>query len=207
MSVKKESMSVKKELICGVDEAGRGPLAGEVVAAAVVLGGNVIDGLRDSKKLSPKQRAKLAVIIRDECLAFGVGLATVEEIDQFNIRQATMFAMQRAVNDIVVCPDKVLVDGDFTPDFPYPAEALIGGDNISPEIMAASILAKTTRDEMMTVLDGKYPQYGFIRHKGYGTPEHLSALKEHGACPAHRKSFAPVKSVMPPGDDGEVKRL
>ena len=197
-------MSDKKELICGVDEVGRGPLAGEVVAAAVVLGDNVIEGLRDSKKLSPQRREKLAVIIRDECLAFGVGIGTVEEIDKYNIRQATMFAMQRAVHDIVICPDKVLVDGDFTPDFPYPAEALIGGDNISPEIMAASILAKTVRDEMMTMLDKEHPEYGFIRHKGYGTPEHLSALKEHGACPKHRKSFAPVKNVLPPAKEGGV---
>ncbi len=183
-------------LICGVDEAGRGPLAGVVVAAAVVLGGNNITGLRDSKKLSALQREKLAPIIREECLAFGVGVASVEEIEQYNIRQATMLAMQRAVNDVVICPDLVLVDGDFAPDFSYPARSLINGDNLSEEIMAASILAKTTRDNMMKELDVQYPQYGFCRHKGYGTAEHLRALEKYGACPAHRKTFAPVKKVL-----------
>ena len=186
----------KSVLVCGVDEAGRGPLAGPVIAAAVVLGGNCISGLRDSKKLSDARRRRLAVEIRDECLAYAVGAADVGEIDRYNIRQATMFAMQRAVHEIVVCPDLVLVDGDFAPDFPYPAKPLVGGDNISPEIMAASILAKTARDDIMIAMDAEYPQYGFIRHKGYGTAEHMRALSEHGACPAHRRSFAPVKKTL-----------
>ncbi|MGI9306310.1 MAG: ribonuclease HII, partial [Gammaproteobacteria bacterium] len=181
----------KTPLICGVDEAGRGPLAGPVVAAAVVLGGNRIAGLRDSKKLSDKERRRLAEIVREECLAFALGSADAEEIDSYNIRQATMFAMQRAVHDIVICPDLVLVDGDFAPDFPYPAKPLVNGDNLSPEIMAASILAKTARDDMMKLLDSQYPHYGFASHKGYGTAEHLRALSEHGASPAHRRSFAP----------------
>ena len=188
--------AAKKELICGVDEAGRGPLAGAVVAAAVVLGGNVIGGLRDSKKLSDSRRRELAPIIREECLAFAVAAADAEEVDNYNIRQATMLAMQRAVNGIVICPDSVLVDGDFVPDLPYSARALIGGDNICPEIMAASILAKTARDDMMLALDSRFPQYGFARHKGYGTPEHLRALREYGPCPAHRKSFAPVRATI-----------
>ncbi|MGI9298391.1 MAG: ribonuclease HII [Gammaproteobacteria bacterium] len=183
------------ELICGVDEAGRGPLAGAVVAAAVVLGGNAIAGLRDSKKLSDARRRELAPRIREECLAFALGAADAEEIDAYNIRQATMLAMQRAVNGVVICPDAVLVDGDFVPDLPYPARAVIGGDNICPEIMAASILAKTARDDMMLELDARFPRYGFARHKGYGTPEHLRALQKYGRCPAHRKSFAPVKNV------------
>lgn len=190
----------KDELICGVDEAGRGPLAGVVVAAAVVLGGNIIAGLRDSKKLSDARRRVLAPIIREECLAFAVAAADVEEIDTYNIRQATMLAMQRAVNGIIICPDIVLVDGDFVPDLPYPARPLIGGDNICVEIMAASILAKTARDDMMLELDVRFPQYGFARHKGYGTPEHLSALQKYGYCVAHRKSFAPVKNMKAAAD-------
>ena len=186
---------MRSELICGVDEAGRGPLAGPVVAAAVVLGGNVVAGLRDSKKLSDARRRALAPVIRDECLAFALGAADVEEIDAYNIRQATMTAMQRAVNGVVICPDAVLVDGDFVPALPYPARPLIGGDGICPEIMAASILAKTARDDMMAELDARFPEYGFARHKGYGTPEHLRALQKYGRCPAHRKSFAPVKNA------------
>ena len=183
------------ELVCGVDEAGRGPLAGPVVAAAVVLGDNVIVGLRDSKKLSARRREQLAAMIKLECLAFATGTASVEEIDNYNIRQATMLAMQRAVSGIVICPDIVLVDGDFAPEFPYPAKPLINGDNLSAEIMAASIIAKTERDAMMQALDVEYPQYGFVQHKGYGTAAHVAALDKHGACPAHRQSFAPVKNL------------
>lgn len=186
---------MKNELICGVDEAGRGPLAGSVVAAAVVLGGNEIHGLRDSKKLSDARRRELAPRIREECLAFALGAADSEEVDLYNIRQATMLAMQRAVNGIVVCPDAVLVDGDFVPDLPYPARAIVGGDNLCAEIMAASILAKTARDDLMLHLDSQFPRYGFARHKGYGTPEHLRALQKYGPCPAHRKTFAPVRNV------------
>ena len=182
-------------LICGVDEAGRGALAGPVVAAAVVLGGNHIEGLQDSKKLSEDVREELAPIIREQCLAFALGAATAEEIDKYNIRQATMFAMQRAVNGIVICPDMVLVDGDFAPDFPHPGRYLINGDNLCAEIMAASILAKTTRDNMMREYGAQYPGYGFARHKGYGTAAHLRALATKKPCPIHRQSFAPVAAV------------
>ena len=185
----------KNGLICGVDEAGRGPLAGAVVAAAVLLGGNSIAGLADSKKLTDARRRILKIMIEEECLAFAFGVATPDEIDKYNIRQATMLAMQRAVNGIVICPDSVLVDGDFVPDLPYPARPIVGGDGKIPEIMAASILAKTMRDDRMIELDARFPQYGFARHKGYGTPEHLRALQKYGPCPAHRKTFAPVRAA------------
>ncbi|MCH9705814.1 MAG: ribonuclease HII [Proteobacteria bacterium] len=186
----------KTLLICGVDEAGRGALVGEVVAAAVVFGAPPPAGLRDSKKLSPAQREILAVQIREHCLAYCVASATVEEIEQYNIRTATMFAMQRAVDGIIVCPDKVEVDGDFAPDFPYPAEAIIGGDDKVEAIMAASILAKTSRDQMMVKLDEKYPHYGFAQHKGYPTKYHLQMLEQYGICPEHRRGYAPVKAVL-----------
>lgn len=187
--------AVEQGLICGVDEAGRGPLAGPVVAAAVVLGDNKIAGLDDSKKLSPARREELAATIREECLAYAHGVASVEEIDRYNIRQATMFAMQRAVSGIVICPDLVMVDGDFVPDLPYPAQSLVGGDGIQPEIMAASILAKTMRDGMMKELCKKHPKYGFAGHKGYGTKKHLDSLFRYGPCPEHRMTFRPVKEA------------
>ena len=186
----------KRVLVCGVDEAGRGPLAGPVAAAAVVLGGNRIAGLDDSKKLRAERRVELAAAIKEGCLAYAAGLSDVGEIDRYNIRRATMFAMQRAVHGIMVCPDIVLVDGNFAPDFPYRAECVVGGDGKVEEIMAASILAKVYRDGLMSELDARYPQYGFIRHKGYGTAEHLRALEEYGACPAHRRSFGPVVRVL-----------
>ena len=189
-------MKTEAKFVCGVDEAGRGPLAGAVVAAAVVLGGNKIEGLRDSKKLSEQRRQQLAEIIREESLCYAVALADEKEIDRYNIRQATIFAMQRAITQIVICPDIVLVDGDFTPPCPYPAQAIVGGDDKVEEIMAASILAKTERDAMMLKLHAQYPHYGFASHKGYPTPEHLRALKEKGPCPAHRKTFAPVAAVI-----------
>ena len=190
-------MVEKFPLICGVDEAGRGALAGDVVAAAVVFGAPP-PGLRDSKKLSPARRDELAEQIREYCLAYAVGVATVEEIERYNIRQATMFAMQRAVQAIIVCPDEVQVDGDFVPDLPYPARAIIGGDNQVEAIMAASILAKTSRDNMMRQLADAYPQYGFDQHKGYGTGQHLARLKQYGACPAHRRRYAPVQALENP---------
>ena len=192
-------MNSKKEIICGVDEAGRGPLDGDVVAAAVVLGDKQINGLNDSKKLTAVKRDKLSILIRKEAVAFGIGISTVEEIDKFNIREATILAMQRAVIDMSFDPTKILVDGNFCPEFSYPAEFLIKGDTISQQIMAASILAKTVRDEMMTKSHEKYPEYGFIRHKGYGTVEHLNAIKNHGPCPIHRKTFAPVKDFYTSG--------
>ena len=182
-------------LVCGVDEAGRGPLAGPVVVGAVMLGPVRIRGLRDSKKLGARRREELAEEIREECMCWSLGVSAAAEVDEFNIRRATMFAMQRAVDGIVICPDLVLVDGDFTPDLPYPARAVVGGDGKVAEIMAASILAKAARDALMVELDGKYPGYGFARHKGYGVPEHLRALSELGPCPAHRRSFAPVRAA------------
>lgn len=183
-------------LTCGVDEAGRGCLAGVVVAAAVVFGGGTTPGLRDSKKLAAATRQRLAAQIREDCLAYAVAAATVDEINRFNIRQATMFAMQRAVSEIVVCPDLVQVDGDFVPDLPYPAEAICGGDDKVPAIMAASILAKVCRDSLMVELDREHPQYGFAKHKGYPTPQHVEALQRHGATPHHRIHFAPVRAVL-----------
>ena len=183
-------------LICGVDEVGRGCLAGEVVAAAVVFGSVVPPGLRDSKKLSPAKREELAEVIRQECMTFAIGTASVDEINKYNIRQASFFAMQRAVSAIVVCPDKVLVDGNAVPDLPYPAAAIVGGDDSEPTIMAASILAKVWRDGVMKELDASYPQYGFTRHKGYPTAEHIAALKKHGVTPHHRSEFAPVRNLI-----------
>lgn len=182
-------------LVCGVDEVGRGCLAGVVVAAAVVFGHVPPAGLRDSKKLPARERERMDAVIRDDCMAFAIGFAGVDEIDRYNIRNASGFAMQRAVSDIVICPDKVVVDGDFAPDFPYPAECVVGGDDIIPEIMAASIIAKVYRDKLMRELDAAYPQYGFADNKGYPTPAHLEAIRQHGVCEHHRRSFAPVAAA------------
>lgn len=190
-------MSSHPRLIVGVDEAGRGPLAGPVFAAAVLLGKAVIDGLDDSKKLSAARREQLSEVIIEECMTYGIACATVEEIDKLNILQATMIAMQRAVAAIVVVPNEVLVDGNVAPDLPYPVRTVPGGDAQIPEIMAASILAKVRRDSYMTELDREFPVYGFARHKGYPTPQHLQALRQHGACPHHRRSFSGVL----PADD------
>lgn len=188
-------MTKERVLVCGVDEAGRGPLAGPVVAGAVILGPSRVAGLRDSKVLGAARRTALAEEIREECMCWAVGVSGPEEVDAFNIRRATMFAMQRAVDGIVICPDLVLVDGDFIPDLPYPAKAVVGGDAKIAEVMAASILAKVARDAMMVELDGKYPGYDFARHKGYGVPAHMRALELLGPCPAHRRTFAPVRAA------------
>lgn len=182
--------------ILGVDEVGRGCLAGPVVAAAVLLGNEVIEGLADSKALSEAKRAQMSERIIEECIAYAFGESTVEEIDKVNILEATLIAMQRAVSGIVIVADEVLVDGDRCPDLPYPARAIVKGDASVPEIMAASIIAKHHRDQQMIELDKKHPEYGFAQHKGYGTPEHIEALKKHGPCPAHRTSFAPVREVI-----------
>jgi ribonuclease HII len=184
-------------LIAGVDEAGRGPLAGPVVAAAVILDDlHPIKGLNDSKKLSPKRREKLYDEIRAKALCCSVAQASVEEIDHLNILQATLLAMRRAVEGLRLKPHKVLVDGNRLPVLDVRAEAIVGGDAIVPAISAASILAKVTRDRWCQELDAQYPQYGFAGHKGYGTAVHLAALKAHGACPEHRKTFAPVAKVL-----------
>lgn len=184
-------------LICGVDEAGRGPLAGPVYAAAVILDpAKPIDGLDDSKKLSEKKRQQLALEIREKAFSFGIGFATVKEIDQFNILQATMLAMRRAVGALHVKPHEALIDGNRCPELALPARAIIGGDALEPAISAASILAKTTRDEVMMRLHVKYPQYGLDRHKGYDTAVHRAALAVHGPAPFHRRSFAPVRALL-----------
>ena len=187
-------------LVAGVDEVGRGPLAGAVVTAAVILDpGRPIAGLRDSKALTPARREALAEVIRAQALAWALGRAEVEEIDRLNILWATLLAMERAVLALPVCPDRVLVDGDRCPAVPFPVEAVVGGDASVPCISAASILAKVTRDQWMTEeAERRYPGYGFAVHKGYGTPEHLAALAHLGPCPLHRRSFAPVREQLAP---------
>ena len=186
----------QKEFIVGVDEAGRGALAGPVVAAAVLLGPTEIPALADSKKLTEKQRAKLSDLIIEECIAYAIAEASVEEIEKLNILEATLIAMQRAVSGIVIVPDKVLIDGNITPDLPYPSEAIIKGDDSVPEIMAASILAKHQRDQLMYELDKQYPKYEFAKHKGYGTAEHLANLQQYKPSDCHRAKFAPVAELL-----------
>ena len=184
-------------LVCGVDEAGRGPLCGPVVAAAVILDpARPIDGLADSKKLSEAARERLAPLIRERALAWAVAEASVEEIDRLNILHATMLAMQRAVMALGTAPAEVRIDGNRCPTLPYPARAIVKGDATEPSISAASILAKTTRDEAMRVLDLAWPQYGLATHKGYPTAAHLAALERHGVQVFHRRSCAPVRKLL-----------
>ncbi|MDP2761738.1 MAG: ribonuclease HII [Sideroxyarcus sp.] len=184
-------------LICGVDEAGRGPLAGPVCAAAVILDPSLpIEGLADSKKLSEKQRERLAPIIRERALAWAVAYAEVEEIDRLNILQATLLAMQRAVQALPTQPQQVLVDGLYCPHTGIPSLAIVKGDSKVAAISAASILAKTARDELMLRLHVRYPQYGFDAHKGYPTAAHLAALRLHGVSAVHRKTFKPVRQFV-----------
>ncbi len=196
-------MPVNMELpagLCGVDEAGRGPLAGAVYAAAVILDpSRPIAGLNDSKILSEKTRERLAFIIKAESLAWSVAFSTVEEIDRLNILQATLLAMRRAVAGLGMRPQAVWVDGNRCPDWDYPSRAVIEGDAQVPAISAASILAKTARDAAMLELHARYPQYNFASHKGYGTPAHLKALRQHGPCPVHRQSFSPVREMLVQG--------
>lgn len=183
-------------LIAGIDEAGRGPLAGPVVAGAVILDPDrPIKGLRDSKQLTASERDDLAVEIRTRSLAWAVAEACVAEIDELNILQATLVAMRRAVAGLSIAPGQALVDGNCCPVLPCPVRAIVGGDRDIAAISAASILAKTSRDLMLIELDRQYPDYGFAQHKGYATPEHLAALARHGPCPAHRRSFAPVRQT------------
>ncbi|MDP8079152.1 ribonuclease HII [Phocoenobacter skyensis] len=184
-------------LIAGVDEVGRGPLVGAVVTAAVILDPhNPIAGLMDSKKLSEKRREALAEEIKQKALCWSLGRAEPEEIDKLNILNATMLAMQRAVKALTIQPNFVLVDGNRTPDFSIPSQAIIKGDNLVAEISAASILAKLVRDNEMKELDKLFPEYGFARHKGYPTKLHFEKLAEFGATPFHRKSFAPVAKII-----------
>lgn len=188
-------------LVAGVDEAGRGPLAGPVVAAAVILDpSRPIRGLADSKTLAEERREVLAARIRERAIAYAVAHADVAEIDSLNILWATMLAMRRAVGALGVAPGEVLVDGDRCPEVACRARAIVKGDATVPSISAASILAKTVRDAMLVELDREFPVYGFARHKGYGTPEHLAALARHGPCAAHRRSFAPVAQHRLPLD-------
>jgi len=190
-------MQSETMLICGVDEAGRGPLAGPVYAAAVILDpSRPILGLKDSKKLSGRNRLRLAEEIKQHALAWSVASASVEEIEQINILHASMLAMQRAVLGLDPHAHKALIDGNRCPDIPIPARAIVKGDALEPCISAASILAKTERDKVMRALAVMYPYYGFERHAGYPVPEHLAALEAHGPCPAHRKLFGPVKKIL-----------
>ncbi len=187
--------------ICGVDEAGRGPLVGAVVAGAVVLDLNQpIEGLKDSKKLTSAKREFLYEQIIKRAKAWGIGEASPSEIDEINILQATMLAMRRAIEDLSTrlgaWPDKALIDGNRYPELPISAEAIVKGDAKEPAISAASILAKVTRDRQMQILHQRYPEYGFAQHMGYPTEAHFAALKQYGACDQHRRSFSPVRKVL-----------
>ena len=184
-------------LIAGVDEAGRGPLAGPVVAAAVILDDlHPIKGLRDSKTLGPATRERLAAEVRGKALCCCVAQASVDEIDRLNILQATLLAMRRAVEGLRLVPALVLVDGNRLPQLRMPAQAIVKGDALVAAISAASIVAKVHRDALLAELHQAHPAYGFAEHKGYPTPAHLAALRAHGACVAHRRSFAPVRAVL-----------
>lgn len=193
--------SADEHHVAGVDEVGRGPLAGPVVTAAVILDpAHPIAGLADSKALSEKRREALFDEIKEKAKAWSIGRAEVEEIDELNILQATMLAMQRAVAGLEVSPNHVLVDGNRCPDLPCSSEAIIKGDGKIPAISAASIIAKVTRDREMVVMDEEYPGYGLAGHKGYPTKAHVAALQELGVTPIHRRSFAPVRRLL---DDGQ----
>lgn len=181
--------------IAGVDEVGRGPLAGPVVTAAVILR-EPIDGVTDSKKLTPLKRKQLSIIIKERALCYAYGRAEVDEIDRLNIHHATLLAMKRAIEALSICPDKVLIDGLYTPQVAMPCQAIIKGDSLIAEIGAASILAKVLRDEEMEEMDMLYPGYGFSLHKGYPTAMHREALQDLGPCEIHRRSYAPVAALM-----------
>lgn len=185
-------------IVAGVDEAGRGPLAGPVVAAAVILDPKrPIDGLADSKTLSEKKRLTLNAAIQERALAWSIASADVREIDTLNILRATLLAMQRAVADLAMPPDLALIDGNQLPALPIPARAIVQGDRLIPEISAASILAKVYRDRLMLEYAERFPDFAFDRHKGYGTKEHLAELARCGPTPVHRRSFKPVRDLLP----------
>jgi ribonuclease HII len=189
-------MRARRTVVCGVDEAGRGPLAGPVYAAAVILRPcSRMSGLADSKVLSAETREEVRLKIERHALAWTVASASVEEIDVLNILQATLLAMRRAVEQLLHVPEEVLVDGLHCPPIAYPSRAVVRGDALVAEISAASILAKTSRDRHMVELDAAYPHYGFAQHKGYSTPEHKEALRRLGPSPQHRRSFAPVRAA------------
>lgn len=186
--------------VCGVDEAGRGPLAGPVYAACVVLNPDYrIDGLADSKTLSENERNRLAIAIKTYSVAWAIGSASVKEIDRLNILQASLLAMKRAVESMSFIPGRVLVDGNHCPRLRFPVTAIVRGDSLIPEISAASILAKTARDAEMVALHQRFPHYGFDCHKGYSTVRHIAALQVHGASVIHRRSFAPIRELMANG--------
>ncbi|MAD58261.1 MAG: ribonuclease HII [Porticoccus sp.] len=185
------------QILAGVDEVGRGPLAGDVIAAAVILNlKNKITGLTDSKKLSEKNRQKFAAEIKDKSLCWSIARSNVEEIDTYNILEATMSAMKRAVEGLNIKPEFVIVDGNSLPKWHYPSKSIVKGDASEPSIAAASIIAKVFRDQEMCSLDKIYPGYGFSQHKGYGTKKHLEAINRLGPTPVHRKSFEPIKSIL-----------
>lgn len=189
-AIERELMAQGVTPICGVDEAGRGPLAGPVCAAAVILPPELeIPGLNDSKKLTDKKRRALYDIIVSEAVCYGIAMASEQEIDEINILQATFNAMERAIEQLSVKPQMALIDGNRERPFPVPVQTVIKGDSLSANIAAASILAKVTRDRYMEEMAEKYPQYGFDIHKGYGTKAHYAALTEHGTCPIHRRTF------------------
>ncbi|NNC54909.1 MAG: ribonuclease HII [Pseudomonadales bacterium] len=190
------TLSYRGEWLAGVDEVGRGPLAGDVVAAAVILDPQQpIEGLADSKKISAARREKLFLEIMSRAHCVAIGRASVAEIDRINILHASLLAMHRAVQGLASTPEFVLVDGNRLPDWSYPAQAVVKGDALFDCISAASIIAKVTRDREMQALATRFPEYGFEQHKGYPTARHISALQEHGACEVHRESFAPVRAV------------
>lgn len=192
-----DAQRLSQGLVAGVDEVGRGPLVGDVVTAAVILDPlNPIEGLNDSKKLSEKKRNALFDEIYHKALCVSIGRAIPSEIDELNILHATMLAMQRAVAGLEIKPERVLVDGNRTPDFALPADAIIKGDGLIPAISAASIIAKVTRDKEMDALDTLFPQYGFAKHKGYPTKLHLQAIAQYGVIAAHRRSFRPVREAL-----------
>lgn len=189
-SIEQEWMQKGYQYICGIDEAGRGPLCGPVVAAACILPvGLEIEGLNDSKKLTAKKREQLYDIIREKALAYAIAEGSVEEINATNILEADLLAMRRAIAALPIPADVALIDGNISRDFPIPAQAVVKGDAISMSIAAASILAKVYRDRLCMELDAQYPQYGIAKHKGYGTKEHMNALREFGPSPIHRKKF------------------
>ena len=186
-----------QKLIAGVDEVGRGPLVGNVVAAAVILDPNLmIPELDDSKKLTEKKRIFLSTEVKTKALCWAIGQASPDEIDRLNILQATLLAMQRAVLNLKHIPEKVLVDGNAVPKLNIETEAIVGGDKKIPSISAASIIAKVTRDEQMKILDSEYPEYGFAKHKGYPTKKHIDALKRYGVLKDYRQTFKPVKNIL-----------
>ena len=190
------------ECLAGVDEVGRGPLAGPVVAAAVILDPDrPIEGLRDSKKLTERRREVLAEQIRERALAWSLGRAEVHEIDEINILQASLLAMQRAVAGLALAPELVLVDGNRCPQLDYPSQAVVRGDSLVPAISAASIIAKVSRDREMVELDSSYPGYGLAKHKGYPSKAHLEALQTLGVTPVHRRSYAPVRRLLEAAGD------